>query len=183
MTKAALALVTCLLAVGLAASAWAQSRPASPTRPSGETRPSAGATTARTTDEAQRPAWSPDAGAAESSKLVGTKVETTDGKDVGSIDQLIVNQKDGKVTHVIIGKGGVLGLGTTKVALRWSDVKLHRDPDYEDRWLALVDPAKLESAPRYEARKAAETVPAASPSSTVTPDAGKTPPKAKRNAR
>jgi sporulation protein YlmC with PRC-barrel domain len=155
-------LTVSVLGLGLATGAWAQARPS--TDP--------GATGAKKTDDAQRQAWSPDANAIETSKLVGTQVKTVDGKSIGAIDQLIVNHADGKITHAIIGKGGVLGMGETKLVLAWSDVKLQRDPDRTDRWVAVVDQAKLDAAPRYEARRDRDTPPAASPGST--PPAGRT---------
>jgi len=166
--KPGLAITAFLLALGVATGASAQ------TRPSGD------ATTAPRTDDAQRPAWSPEAGAIETSKLIGTKVQATDGNDIGPIEQLIVSQKDGKVTHAVISKGGVLGMGATKLVVKWSDLKLQRDPDHESRLLALVDLAKIEAAPRYEARKENDIVPAASPS---TPPAPKSSTPAKRNTR
>lgn len=178
MRNQVIALASCLLVLGLASGAWAQSRPSTaPSRPSAET------AAPRTTDDAQRPAWSPDYRAVESSKLVGAKVQTPDGKDVGSIDQVIINDKDGKITHAVVSKGGVLGIGATKLALKWSDVKMQRDPDSEDHWLAVIDPAKLDAAPRYEARKEGDTAPSASPAPTPAPDASKAPAKTKKNAR
>ena len=59
-------------------------------------------------------------------------------------------------------------------------MKLQRDPDHESRLLAVIDLAKVEAAPRFEARKEADIVPAASPS---TPPAPKSSTPGKRNAR
>ena len=158
MKKSALTITAFLLALGVAAGASAQ------------TRPSGAATTTRT-DDSQRPGWTAEAGAIETGKLIGTKVQTADGNAVGSIDQLIVSQKDGKVSHVVISKGGVLGMGATKLVLKWSDVKLQRDPDHDSRLLALVDLAKIDAAPRYEAHREGDTAPAASPSTPPAPKA------------
>jgi len=149
--KIAIAFIAALLSVAVASGASAQTRPSD--------------TTSKSTNDAQRQAWSPEPGAVETSKLIGTKVKTVDGKTVAEIDQLIVNQTDGKITHAVLGKGGVLGLGETKLVVKWSDLKLQHDPDRSDRWVAVVDQAKLDTAPRYEARKG-DTGPAASPSST-----------------
>jgi sporulation protein YlmC with PRC-barrel domain len=149
--KLAIALTATLLSLGFAAGAWGQTRPSSDTG-------------AKPTDDAQRQVWSPDATSLETSKIIGTNVKTPDGTSVGSIDQLIVNPTDGKITHAVIGKGGVLGMGQTKLVFKWSDVKLQHDPDYPDRWHAVVDQAKLDAAPRFEARKG-DTAPAASPAS------------------
>ena len=160
MKKVVMGLTVTLLGLGLATGAWAQARPSSD--------PSTKNTTDSTkrTDDAQRQAWTPDPNGFESSKLIGTKVKGADGKSVGSIDQLILSQNDGKVTHAVIGKGGVLGVGETKLVMKWSDLKLQRDPDNADRIVAVVDEAKLDAAPRYEARKDRDVAPAASPSAT-----------------
>lgn len=171
MNKPAIALASCLLTISLATGASAQTQP----RPSGEP-------AANRTDDSQRPAWSPERDGVESGKLIGAKVQTAEGKDIGSIDQLVVNQKDGKITHAVLSKGGVLGVGGTKLVVRWSDIKLQRDPDHESRWLAVVDQAKIDGAPRYEARKDGDTAPAASPTTTTSPSPtpGKTKAPAKR---
>ena len=165
MNKVVIVLTASLLGVGLTTGAWGQTSQTSPSRPSGDT------STTKRTDDKQRQAWTPDPGAVETSKLIGTRVKTADGKDVGEIDQLIVSQSDGKITHAVLGKGGMLGIGETKLVVNWSDVKLQRDPDKADRWVAMIDQAKLDSAPRYEARKDRDTAPAASPGST--PPAGR----------
>ncbi len=164
MKKPAIALTALMLGLGLASGAWGQTRP-SPEPAPGRT-------------DAQRSAWSPDSGAVESSKLVGTRVQLADGKKIGEIDQLIVNHTDGKITHAVLGKGGVLGMGETKLVLRWSDIKLQRDSDHAGRWVAVVDQAKIDAAPRFEARKDRDTAPAASPG--ATPPATRTKEPAKR---
>jgi sporulation protein YlmC with PRC-barrel domain len=139
-------LTAAFLAVTLASAASAQTRPATDPTPS--------------RSEPQRATWAPDAGMFESSKLIGMKVKNTQNKDVGEISQLIIDQ-GGKVSHVIVGKGGVLGVGEQRVALAWSDLKVQADPDSRNRWIATVDQAKLDAAPRFEARR--DTAPAASP--------------------
>lgn len=119
------------------------------------------AQTAPTTrTQPQRQAWTPEANAMEASRLMGMKVRTDQGKEVGEISQLIVDHSSGKVTHVVLGRGGVLGVGEQRVALPWSDVKIQRDTD-RNRMVAMVEQSKIDSAPRYEARR--DTAPAASP--------------------
>jgi sporulation protein YlmC with PRC-barrel domain len=151
--KTASVLTASLLALSLAATASAQTRPATdPTTPKQST----------TGSEPQRQTWAPEAGAIESSRLVGMKVKSAQGKDVGEISQLIVDHSSGKITHVVVGKGGVLGVGEQRVALGWSDVKIQPDTDSRNRMVAVVEQSKLDGAPRYEARR---DMPAASPAS------------------
>jgi sporulation protein YlmC with PRC-barrel domain len=122
------------------------------------------------TTRTQRQAWASPATAIESRHLIGMKVKNDHGKGIGEIDQLIVEPTDGKVTHVVIGRGGVLGVGEQTVVLPWGDVKMQPDPANRNRWVAMVEQAKLDTAPRYDARR--NSAPAASPStapSTSTP--------------
>jgi len=86
------------------------------------------------------------------------------GKDIGEIDKLIVDHGDGRISHVVLGRGGVLGVGEQKVVLAWSDLKIQPDPNNRNRMVATVDQGKVDSAPRYEARRDRDTAPAASPS-------------------
>jgi sporulation protein YlmC with PRC-barrel domain len=149
--KTASVLTATFLGLALAVTASAQTRPS--------TDPSAPKDTMRSAPT--RSSWAPETGHVESSKLIGMKVKNAQGKDVGEISQLIVNPADGKVTHAVLGKGGVLGVGEQKVALSWSDVKIQPDTENRNRWIAVVDQSKLDAAPRYEARR--DTAPAASP--------------------
>jgi sporulation protein YlmC with PRC-barrel domain len=125
---------------------------------SAQTRPST-----ESSSQPARQAWAPPTTALETSKLIGTKVKNEAGKDIGEIDQLIVDSHDGKITHVVLGKGGVLGVGEQKLVLPWSDIKLQADPSNRNRTVAMVDQSKTDAAPRYEARRNRETAPAASP--------------------
>lgn len=143
MYKAASVFTVSLLTLALAVTSSAQ------TRPAGEPG-----------TQAQRQAWAVPSTSVESRHIVGMKVKSTQGKDVGEIDQLIVNPSDGKITHVVLGRGGLMGVGEQKVVLSWSDLKIQADPDNRNRWVAMTDQAKIDSAPRYEARRDA---PAASP--------------------
>ena len=161
MKKVPIVVTASALVVGLAAGATAQTS-SSPSRPAAD-RP---ATEKARGDAAQRPAWVPQGTAVETSKIIGMRVRTPDGKNAAEIDQLIVNPGDGKITHAVLGKGGMLGLGETKIVVDWSDIKLQRDTEKPDRWVAVVDQGKLDSAPRFEARRARDTAPAASPSAT-----------------
>jgi sporulation protein YlmC with PRC-barrel domain len=152
--KTATVLAASILSLAVALSASAQ------------TRPSTEAGSKSDTGKAQRQAWAPQAGAMEASKLIGTKVKNDQGKDIAEIDQLIVDPSDGKVTHVVLGRGGMMGVGEQKVVLGWSDVKLQPDPNNQSRMIGMVEQSKIDGAPRYEARRDRDMAPAASPSTT-----------------
>jgi sporulation protein YlmC with PRC-barrel domain len=168
MHKTISGLVAVTLSLALATTALAQTRPASPSsEPSGTKRDTGRA-------EKMRQAWAPDSNAVEARKIIGMKVKNEQNKDVGEVDQLIVDPTSGKISHVVLGKGGVMGVGEQKLVLNWSDLKMQPDPNNRTRLVATVDQSKLDSAPRYEARRDRET-PAASPR-TSTPSSTETKP-------
>ena len=157
MKKTASVLTATFLGLALTVTASAQTRPSTDPSPPRDTMRSA----------PTRSTWAPEAGAVEASKIIGMKVKNTQGKEVGEIAQLIVNPADGQVTHAVLSQGGVLGIGEQKVALPWSDVKIQPDTEHRNRWVAVVDQARLDGAPKYEARR--DTAPAASPATAPAP--------------
>jgi sporulation protein YlmC with PRC-barrel domain len=108
----------------------------------------------------QGPAWK-HAGLHETKDIIGTRIKNTEGKDLGEVDQLLID-RSGKVSHVVIGVGGVAGVGEKKVVVPWSDLKFA--PVTEGKKNAItMDGAKLERAPRYERSARSDAAPAASP--------------------
>jgi sporulation protein YlmC with PRC-barrel domain len=117
-----------------------------------------------------RPAWKADANLLESRHLVGMRIKNEQGKDVGEVDNLLIDPQSGKVSHAIVGLGGFMGVGERKVVVPWSELKVAATTDGK-RPTATLDQTKLETAPRWE-RTAAPTVrdrttstPSASPKS------------------
>ena len=123
-----------------------------------------------------RTAFTLDAGHLDSKTLVGMKVHTPDGKHVGEIDQLIFNTRDGKVSHAVVGLGGLAGIGERHVVVPWSQVKINRNPnDPGDRkdMVATIERSVLDNAARYErvTRDATrDRTPAASPATAPNAD-------------
>jgi sporulation protein YlmC with PRC-barrel domain len=122
----------------------------------------------RARDAKDRQAWKADAGSLDSKHVIGMKVRTPDGKNVGDVDQLIMNAKDGKVTHAVIGLGGLAGVGEKKVVVPWSQLKVARDDKNRDHMIATIESSALDRAPRYEAAadRDRERPAAASPATT-----------------
>jgi sporulation protein YlmC with PRC-barrel domain len=126
----------------------------------------ASAQTTRPADprDTKAPAWK-QAGLFETKDIIGTRIKSTDGKDLGEVDQLLID-RNGKVSYVVIGLGGVAGVGEKKVVVPWSDLKFA--PVTEGKKNAItIDAAKLEKAPRYDRSARLDTAPAASPRSPV----------------
>lgn len=62
-------------------------------------------------------------GKAEAGKLIGQSVETPAGERIGEVEAVNIGT-DGKVTNVIVGVGGFLGVGERDVALGWKDLQV-----------------------------------------------------------
>ena len=113
--------------------------------------------------DTKAPAWKNDAGLHETKDIIGTRIKNAEGKDIGEIDQLLID-RNGKVSHAVIGLGGFAGMGEKKVVVPWSDLKFA--PVAEGKKNAIViDEAKLVRAPYYERTAVA---PSASPSTRPT---------------
>ena len=111
--------------------------------------------------DTKAPAWKHDAGLHETKDIIGTRIKNAEGKDLGEIDQLLID-RNGKVTHVVIGIGGLAGVGEKKVVVPWSDLKFA--PVAAGKKNAItMDGAKLDSAPRYERAARSDVAPSASP--------------------
>ena len=156
MKKVLVAIAALIVAVPLVADAQT-SRPAD--RPASDREISKQRDTRDT-----RPAWKNDAKLHDSGDIVGTRIKNAEGKDIGEIDRLLIDPQSGKVSHVVVGLGGFLGVGEKKVVVPWSDLKMSAAHEGK-KALITMDQAKLESAPRYE-RTASRTdrSPSASPS-------------------
>ena len=110
--------------------------------------------------DTKAPVWKHQAGVYETKDIIGTRIKTADGKDLGEIDQLLID-RNGRVSHVVIGVGGLAGVGEKKVVVPWSDVKFA--PVAEGKNAITMDQAKLERAPRYERAARSDVAPATSP--------------------
>jgi sporulation protein YlmC with PRC-barrel domain len=115
----------------------------------------------RATDRAKkdRPAFT-NAGLEESSEIIGAKVESADGKDLGKVEALLIDPKEGKVTHAVVGLGGVLGIGEEKVVVPYTALKMTTS-ERGRKARITADQAALETAPKYV--KASDRSPSASP--------------------
>jgi sporulation protein YlmC with PRC-barrel domain len=148
--------------VGIAALVVAAPLVASAQTPRPSDRPASGRDATTTKQSDARPVWKAEGAVVDSSDIVGTKVRDAQGKDIGEIDRLIIDPQSGRISHVVVGVGGMLGVGERKVVVPWSEVKMTSRPD-GGKAAVVMDRAKLESAPRYERAARADRAPAASP--------------------
>ena len=166
MKKLTSAIVALSFVAAGAASAGAQTS----TTPGTSDRPATERGT--TTDRAQkreRTTWN-NPQLHEASDIIGTAVEGADGKKIGKVEDLLMDPREGKVSHAIIGVGGMLGIGEEKVVVPYSSLKMSGHDGGRKASIQL-DQATLDSAPKY-AKAGDRDRGAASP--TTTPRSGTT---------
>jgi len=81
------------------------------------------------------------------STLLGNQVVDRTGHEVGRIQELMMDPKDGRVTYAVMSFGGVLGVGEKLFAVPW--VSLELDPE-KDRFVMDVDRERLKDAPGFD---------------------------------
>ena len=172
------------LALAVAAPSFAQTSPGSPSTRPGTVQTDRRADQAAQERMARLKAAQPAAKVAMSGDaLIGTEVRNTQDQKVGSVKDIILT--DGKITAIIVGRGGVLGMGTDYHQVEWSQVKMTDDMKTvvldlsEDQVKALpkmaYDHGKWGPAPVAEKKSSppASTAPSAPPSRATPSDAPK----------
>jgi sporulation protein YlmC with PRC-barrel domain len=77
------------------------------------------------------------------SKLIGAKVKSKDGQDIGKLEDVLVDPQTGKPTFAILGQGGALGLGEKRRPVPWQGLQIN-----SERQVTLnMDKQKFSSAP------------------------------------
>lgn len=84
-------------------------------------------------------------GAHLGSKLVGAGVYSTTGERLGDVNDLILDTT-GKITGVVVGVGGFLGVGEKNVALTWDSVTVGAEEKGKPRLSVHVTKDALEKA-------------------------------------
>jgi sporulation protein YlmC with PRC-barrel domain len=107
---------------------------------------------------AQSSSQSPGGVMIDSKSLVGSTVRSSDGKDIGKVERLMIDPKDGRVRTVVISMGGTLGVGGNTVAMAWDQVKVAQD---QGKLVVMVDQQALDRAPKAQGK---DSTPSASPS-------------------
>lgn len=81
-----------------------------------------------------------------SDRVEGTSVYNSAGDKLGSIDELMIDKRSGKVRYAVMEFGGFLGMGTDRYPIPWDML------DYDTRqegYVVPLDKAQLDGAPRY----------------------------------
>lgn len=82
-------------------------------------------------------------------RLIGAKIAGDDGKIIGDIEDLIINN-DNQVVGVIIGVGGFLGAGEKRVAVPMADLSIEATDGKMNVHLPKATKDVLNAAPEYK---------------------------------
>jgi sporulation protein YlmC with PRC-barrel domain len=87
------------------------------------------------------------AGEQSTSSIIGLRVENSSGDKLGDINYLVLDNS-GKISTVVIGVGGFLGVGEKNVGVPYGELKFN---DKDGHQIAVIDATKdsLTSAPNY----------------------------------
>ncbi|WP_088328925.1 PRC-barrel domain-containing protein [Lacimicrobium sp. SS2-24] len=91
----------------------------------------------------------------QASNLLGAEVKTTNNEEVGTVNELIINES-GQIVAVVVGVGGFLGMGEKDVAIGWNDVTRTGTNDDKELKIAMTRD-QLSSAPKFEIKDSKET--------------------------
>lgn len=153
-----LAGIGCCLALG---EAWAADTGAGSEPPAAQAPP---------TEQAPAPAGNAVVlGKDEIQGVVGKKVLSSTGEDMGAITNVIVD-RDGRPRAAVIDFGGFLGVGTRKIAVDWSALKFVPQGKTDQVTLGLTRD-QLKKAPEYVEGKPVVVMGASGNTQALPPDA------------
>lgn len=80
--------------------------------------------------------------------LIGNSVFNHSDEDIGSIKEIMLDMRSGRVGYAVLSFGGFLGMGSKLFAVPWDALKL----DVENKRFRLnVDKERLKAAPGFDA--------------------------------
>lgn len=79
--------------------------------------------------------------------VVGMNVNNTQDEDLGEVNDIMLNIRNGQVAYAVLGFGGVLGIGEKLFAVPWQALRF----DAQDEQFVLnVDKERLRNAPGFD---------------------------------
>lgn len=85
-------------------------------------------------------------GMLRSTKLVGSKIENSQGESLGKIEDLVIDLGEGRIAAAIVSFGGFLGMGEKLVAVPMSAFTFDAQ---EQKFLLNVEKETLKNAPSF----------------------------------
>jgi sporulation protein YlmC with PRC-barrel domain len=82
------------------------------------------------------------------SMLIGMQVKNLEGKDIGTLEDLVVDVRSGQVRYGVLSFGGILGIGDKLFPIPWRELSL-RFQENESFLVADVSKSFLDKAPSF----------------------------------
>jgi sporulation protein YlmC with PRC-barrel domain len=79
--------------------------------------------------------------------LIGDPVVDRTGRDIGRIEELMIDVATGRVAYAVLSFGGILGIGDKLFALPWSQLVVD---EARKRFVVDVSRETLENAPGFD---------------------------------
>ena len=141
--------VALVAGVALASGAAAQSSGTSSPPSGSSSQPASGASSSDPSSQSQSSSSSAQTGVlVDANSIVGATVRAQ-GKDVGKVERLMVDPKEGRIRTVVVQQGGTLGMGGKSVSMPWESVKVGQDGD---KIVVTAEQQMLEQAPAASPR-------------------------------
>ena len=83
------------------------------------------------------------------SKILGKKVISQKGEDLGKIEDIVLS-KEACLDYIVLAPGGLLGTGDRLIPIPWKAVKTGAQAD---TIIVDMDKSQLEKAPNFESKK------------------------------
>jgi sporulation protein YlmC with PRC-barrel domain len=84
--------------------------------------------------------------------VMGADVFGPDGNKVGNVEDLILDEQQ-KITGVVVGVGGFLGIGEKRVGLNWQQAQVMEGPDTTAKKIVInLTKADLQAAPAFKTK-------------------------------
>jgi sporulation protein YlmC with PRC-barrel domain len=128
MKRILASLVMCSLAVGWAATAWSVDK---------------------TTKNEPQESKVPVAMAFRASALTGLDVRNMQGEKLGSVNDLVIDIRGGKLEYAAVSVGGIFGFGDKLFAVPFGELKFDHDMD-EMFFVLDISKEKLQAAPGFD---------------------------------
>lgn len=85
--------------------------------------------------------------ALSASTLIGDDVRNPAGKDLGHVEEIMLDVNSGRIAYAVLAFGGFLGLGNKLFAVPWDALTLDGE---EHAFILNVDEETLENAPGFD---------------------------------
>lgn len=79
-------------------------------------------------------------------KIIGADVENHDGNDLGTIEDIAIDPRTGRIKYVVLQSGGFMGIGGKYFAVPWQALQ----PRGQEYFIASIDEQTLERLPGFD---------------------------------